>query len=99
MAKDWNYYNSSELDRVIRELTVKFEDACEIYKTALGSRTSNRSIKELQRGNTRGTAIHRFQCNFAWIIHAMQTDHESFVDSNVRRANGLIEHIGNISDK
>jgi len=83
----------------MKDLTSKFEDACQEYKSTLATRTSNRATKELSRDNTRGTAIHKFQCNFAWILHGIQTDHESFIDHNVRRATGLIDHIGNISEK
>ncbi len=81
------------------DLTFKFEDACLAYKIALSKRTSNRATKELSRNNSRGTAIHKFQCNFAWILHGIQCDHESFVDHNVYKATGLIEHIDNIAEK
>lgn len=97
--KTWNYYRESEIDEIIQELTDKFEEACGVYKTALSERTSNRSVKELSRDNSRGTVIHKFQCNFAWVLHAIKKDHESFVDSNIRKANTLIDHIRNISDK
>lgn len=96
--KNWKYepYNTR---RIVAELIIKFEEACQTYKTTLSTRKSNRSTKELSRDNLKGTAIHKFQCNFAWILHGIQCDHESFIDHNVRRANGLIDHIGNISEK
>ena len=95
--KNWKY-NSYDTARITAELTSKFEDACKTYKSTLAERTSNRATKELSRDNSRGTAIHKFQCNFAWILHGIQCDHESSIDYNVRRATGLIDHIGNISE-
>ena len=97
--KNWNYYHEEELTSLIAELTERFEEACDIYKKALSSRTSNRATKELSRDNSRGTAIHKFQCNFAWLIHSIQKEHESLVDSNIKQANMLINHICTISDK
>ena len=96
--KNWKY-NSYDTNRIVVELTTKFEEACQIYKIALSTRKSNRAIKELSRKNSRGTAIYKFQCNFAWILHGIKCDHESSIDHNVRRATGLIEHIGSISEK
>ena len=83
--------------REIRRLTQSFEDACEKYKDTLRERTSNRSSKELSRGNTRGTAIHRFQCNFAWIVHELEMSHYSTAPYHISKALELIDHINNIA--
>ena len=82
----------------ISDLTYEFEEACEKYKETLRSRESNRSKKELSRGNTRGTNVHKFQCSFAWIIHEMTVGHYSQNKKYVEEAKSLIAHIISISE-
>lgn len=84
--------------QTVNQLTTEFEEACASYKDALGSRPSNRAAKELNRGNNKGTTIHKLQVNFAWILHEIEDDHESQVHKHVSRARELIEHIKDISN-
>lgn len=82
----------------ISDLIYEFEKACEVYKTALRSRESNRAKKELVRGNIKGTNLHKFQCSFAWIIHEMTVGHYSKRERCAGEAQSLISHIISISE-
>ncbi len=82
----------------ISDLAFEFEKACITYKDALKSRKSNRSKKELTRGNVKGTNLHKFQCNFAWIMHEMSVGHYSKRGRCVDEAKTLIAHIISISE-
>jgi hypothetical protein len=81
----------------IRVIIEEFEAACVTYKLALTSRTSNRSVKELTRQNTRGTTIHKFQCEFAWILHDIQCGPKCQVYDNIEKSKELINHIFEVS--
>ena len=85
-------------DVTVSDLVYEFEKACDTYKETLKSRESNRSKKELVRGNTRGTNLHKFQCSFAWIIHEMTVGHFSKRERCVDDAKSLIAHIITISE-
>ena len=93
-----NDYRVTDLPDIILTLTEDFETACDVYKGALENRTSNRAVKELIRGNTKGTAIHRFQCQFSWTIHELVYGPQCFIDSNIRRLHDLVEHINKSSE-
>jgi len=95
--KEYVYYSDDERKIISDELTERFETACSLYRIELASRNSNRAQKELARENTRGTSIHKFQCNFAWILHSISCDHESLIDNSIYQANALIDHINSIS--
>jgi len=86
-----DYYNVSDL-------SYEFEKACATYKDALKTRESNRSKKELTRGNVKGTNLHKFQCNFAWIVHEMSVGHFSKRERCTDEAKTLIAHIISISE-
>jgi hypothetical protein len=92
-------YKESEVPALVASLTERFETACSTYRLALSTRDSNRSKKELTRGNSRGTNIHKFQCNFAWIIHDIQKGPRCQIDDRVDDAEDLISHINKISVK
>jgi len=93
------YYNSEATSTEIANLTERFENVCYKYKATLSARDSNRSSKELSKGNIRGTTIHKFQCNFAWILHDIECGPRYFMDSAIQNANRLINHIAEISNK
>lgn len=95
---NWNHYDTADLPDILGTLNTEFEEACVIYKDALQARTSNRATKELMRGNTKGTSIHRFECQFSWTVHELECGPKCFMDSNIRRAYGLIEHIKKSSE-
>ena len=82
----------------VSDLVYEFEKACDHYKSALKARESNRAKKELSRGNTKGTNIHKFQCQFAWIIHEMTTGHGSQRERLIKEAKSLTSHIITISE-
>ena len=85
-------------DYTTSDLAYEFRKACEVYKNALKARESNRSKKELTRGNTKGTNLHKFQCNFAWIIHEMAVGNYSAKSKHIEEAKSLITHIISISE-
>ena len=85
-------------DYATSDLVFEFNKACITYKDALRSRESNRSNKELTKGNTKGTNIHKFQCSFAWIVHGMTMGHYSGRGRLVDEGKALILHIINISE-
>ena len=85
-------------DYTTSDLAFEFLKACDVYKHALKSRESNRSKKELTRGNAKGTNLHKFQCNFAWIIHEMLVGHNSAKSKHIEEAKSLIAHIITISE-
>lgn len=91
-------YKESEVPGVVEGITQKFEDACATYKLALSMRESNRAKKELFRGNTRGTSIHKFQSNFAWIVHYIECGHRCQIEDQLEEAEELIAHINKISN-
>jgi hypothetical protein len=91
-------YRESEVPGLVASLTGRFEDACLIYKLALESRSSNRSKKELSRGNSRGTVLHKFQSNFCWLIYDIQKGPRFFIDDRVSEVEELIAHIISISN-
>ncbi len=77
----------------ITELNVNFEEACDIYTQSLVQRTSNRSNKELRKGNTKGTAIHKFQISFAWIMRDIENSPPQLLEYNIIKAHAVINHI------
>ena len=83
---------------LIADLNESFEKACETYKLALSSRTSNRAKKELSRGNSKGTNIYKFQVNFSWILHDIRCGPICFIDDREADARSLIDHIYSISE-
>ena len=91
-------YRRKYQDYTVSDLVYEFEEACEKYREALKGRESNRSKKELSRGNIKGTNIHKFQCNFAWIIHDMTVGHHNQRERNIEEAKSLIAHIISISE-
>lgn len=91
-------YQESEVPKLVSYLTERFELACQTYRLTLTTRDSNRAKKEINRGNTRGTNIHKFQCSFAWILHDIQTGPRCFIDDRVNEAEDLIAHINKISN-
>lgn len=80
-------------DYTVEDLIIEFDKACVIYKNSLRARKSNRSNKELSRGNAKGTNIHKYQSSFAWIVHGMTAEHYSTRGRLVTEARTLIEHI------
>ena len=91
-------YKESEVPGLVASLTGRFEDACMTYRLALSTRTSNRSKKELLKENCRGTNLHKFQCNFAWLLHDIQRGPRFFIEDRVIEAEELIAHIISISN-
>jgi glucuronate isomerase len=91
-------YTAVEIDRAITDLIESFEVACELHKTTLASRESNRARKELTKENMRGTNLHKFQSNFAWVIHDMTHGAICMVEDNISEATSIISHINNISN-
>ena len=90
-------YTAQDIQGIVVSLNESFEAACGTYRDALSNRTSNRSTKELMRGNANGTTLHKIQCNFAWIMHELTCGPKHFVDNNTQKANELINHINNIA--
>ena len=91
-------YRRKYQDYTVSDLAYEFEQACDKYREALKARESNRSKKELSRGNIKGTNIHKFQCNFAWIIHELTVGQYSQRERHIEEANSLIAHIISISE-
>jgi hypothetical protein len=91
-------YTEIEIDRAIAGLSESFEAACDLHKSTLASRESNRSKKELSKENMRGTNLHKYQSNFAWIIHDMKFGPLCMVEANIAEARSIISHINNVSN-
>jgi translation initiation factor 2 beta subunit (eIF-2beta)/eIF-5 len=92
------FYTERHLNWEIYQLTAEFERACGVYRSTLNTRESNRSKKELSRSNTRGTHIHKFQCNFAWILNEITAGPPSGITDGLEAGRTLVEHIENISN-
>lgn len=91
-------YKETDVPALLSRLTERFEQACATYRLALATRDSNRAKKELSRENSRGTNIHKFQCNFAWLIHDIQKGPRCQIEDRVEDAEELISHINKISN-
>jgi hypothetical protein len=90
-------YTESEINRIIEELTKEFSLACEHYNNTLIERASNRARKELSKRNLRGSKMHRFESDFAWIIHNIKMGPVCLVDDEVQDACELINVIKSTS--
>lgn len=91
-------YSDDDLKSIIVELTELFETAKQTYRLALSERTSNRSKKELMRGNSKGTTINKYECDFAWILYDIQCGPICFIEDKIQEAHDLIIHLKNISE-
>lgn len=90
-------YTNTEIDAIIDEISENFNSACQLYKLALSARDSNRSNKELLRGNTKGTTIHKYQCQIAWVLHDIKCGPICFIEDNIIEANNIISHLRSIA--
>ena len=90
-------YTDEDISAIIAELIDLFEAASDAYKLALTGRESNRSTKELLRGSSRGTVIHRYQCDFAWILHDIRCGPLCHIEDNINEAHELINHLKKIA--
>lgn len=90
-------YTHEDITSIMSELTELFEDAISAYKLALTSRESNRAKKELLRDNARGTVVHRYQSDFAWILHDIQCGPMCLIENNIEEAHELIIHLKKIA--
>ena len=91
-------FSDLDVEQASRRLMEDFEQACQTYRLALSSRESNRSKKELMRGNTKGTSIYKFQCSFAWTLHNLINGPRCFAHKYIEDGEELISHIHKISN-
>jgi hypothetical protein len=91
------HYKIQDIENIIAELAELFNIAVETYRLALDGRDSNRSKKELLRGNVRGTVVHKYQCDFAWILYDIQCGPLCLIEDSITDAHELINHLKKIS--
>ena len=90
-------YNTQNIEHIIHDLTQRFDEGCEQYRQTLVQRKSNRSRKELSKRNLRGSRIHDYESDFAWLLHEIRMGPVCLIDENVDRAKKLINTIKDIS--